>query len=163
MYEPICSSSLPCASKVLGTHVFGALASRCTVPFGIPGTPRKGANVTETTTESGLSENGIAALAYITFVPAIFFLILPRYNKSSYVRFHCWQSILLDIAAFLVSVILTLFAVPALKGGAYFILGFTRVMWGVWFGLWISTSLSALNGKRFHIPILGQLAETQVK
>jgi uncharacterized membrane protein len=125
--------------------------------------PAKGANVSETTTRSGLSENGIAALAYITFVPAIFFLILPRYNKSSYVRFHCWQSILLNVAAFLVSVVLTLFAVPALHGGAYFILGLTRVMWGVWFGLWIATSLSALNGKRFHIPVLGKLAETQVK
>lgn len=116
-----------------------------------------------TTTRSGLSENGIAALAYITFVPAIFFLILPRYNKSSYVRFHCWQSILLNVAAFLVSVVLTLFAQPALHGGAYFILGLTRVMWGVWFGLWIATSISALNGKRFHIPVLGNLAETQVK
>jgi len=114
-------------------------------------------------TRSGFSENGIAALAYITFVPAIFFLILPRYNQSKYVRFHCWQSILLNVAAFLVSVVLTLFAVPALRGGAFFLLGLTRVMWGVWFGLWIATSLAALNGKRFHIPILGKLAETQVK
>ena len=114
-------------------------------------------------TRSGFSENGIAALAYITFVPAIFFLILPRYNQSKYVRFHCWQSILLNLAAFLVSVVLTLFAVPALRGGAFFLLGLTRVMWGVWFGLWIATSLAALNGKRFHIPILGKLAETQVK
>jgi uncharacterized membrane protein len=86
----------------------------------------EGANVSETT-RTNFSENSIAALAYITFVPAILFLILPRYNKSSYVRFHAWQSILLNIAAYVVSFTLTLFAVPALQHGAYFILGLTRV------------------------------------
>ncbi|MGA9669364.1 MAG: hypothetical protein WBQ94_09160 [Terracidiphilus sp.] len=110
-------------------------------------------------TQSGFSENSIAALAYLTFVPAILFLILPRYNKSSYVRFHAWQSILLNIAAFVVSVVLSLLAEPALKRGAYFVLGVTRVMWGVWFGLWISTAVIALNGKRFKIPFIGPVAE----
>jgi uncharacterized membrane protein len=111
------------------------------------------------TTRTGFSENSIAALAYITFVPAILFLILPRYNKSSYVRFHAWQSILLNIAAFVVSVILTMLAVPALQHGAFFMLGLSRVMWGVWFGLWIATAMTALNGKRFRIPLLGAIAE----
>jgi len=106
------------------------------------------------TTRSGFSENSIAALAYITFIPAILFLILPRYNKSSYVRFHAWQSILLNIVAFVVSVVLSLLAEPALRHGAYFLLGLTRVMWGVWFGLWI-----ALNGRRFKILFIGSLAQ----
>jgi uncharacterized membrane protein len=147
----------------LGNQCFWNLGIVLHLPIQRSEQPSKGANVSEAKTESGLSENGVAALAYITFVPALFFLILPRYNRSSYVRFHCWQSILLDVAAFLVSVVLTLFAVPALHGGAYFLLGLTRVMWGVWFGLWISTSVLALNGKRFHIPVLGKLAESQVK
>ena len=111
------------------------------------------------TTRSGFSENSIAALAYITFIPAILFLILPRYNKSSYVRFHAWQSILLNIVAFVVSVVLSLLAEPALRHGAYFLLGLTRVMWGVWFGLWIATALTALNGRRFKILFIGSLAQ----
>jgi uncharacterized membrane protein len=110
-------------------------------------------------TRSEFSENTIAALSYLTFAPAILFLILPRYNKSSYVRFHAWQSILLNIVAFVISVALSLLAEPALKHGAYFILGLVRVMWGVWFGLWIATALTALNGRRFRILFIGPLAE----
>jgi uncharacterized membrane protein len=110
-------------------------------------------------TKSGFSENTIAALSYLTFAPAVLFLILPRYNKSSYVRFHAWQSILLNIVAFVVSLALSLLAEPALKHGAYFILGVVRVMWGVWFGLWIATAIIALNGHRFKILFIGPLAE----
>jgi len=32
--------------------------------------------------DSGLSDNSIAALAYLTPVPAFFFLAIRRYNKS---------------------------------------------------------------------------------
>jgi hypothetical protein len=38
--------------------------------------------VSEEINPSGLSENGIAALSYITFIPAILFLILPPGNRS---------------------------------------------------------------------------------
>lgn len=111
------------------------------------------------TNRSAFSENSIAALGYITFAPAVLFLMLPRFNKSSYARFHCWQSILLNIAAFTVSVTLSLLAALALQHGAYFFLGVTRVMWGVWIGLWTSTAVLALNGQRFKIPLIGSIAE----
>lgn len=111
------------------------------------------------TNRSAFSENGIAALGHIAFAPAILFLILPRFSKGSYVRFHCWQSILLNIAAFTVSVILSLLAVVALQHGAYFFLGLTKAMWGVWIGLWTSTAVLALNGQRFKIPLIGAIAE----
>jgi uncharacterized membrane protein len=108
---------------------------------------------------TGFSDNGIGALAYITFVPAMFFLMLPRYKHRSYVRFHAWQSILLDLAAFTVSLFLSLLAEPALHRGAYYLLNATRVAWGLWFGLWIATSLCALTGRRFHLPLIGRMAE----
>ena len=47
----------------------------------------------------GLTDNAAGALAYVTIVPAIVFLVMPPYNTSSYVRFHAWQSIFLNIAA----------------------------------------------------------------
>lgn len=111
------------------------------------------------TPRSGLSDNGIGAMAYITFVPAMFFLMLPRYKHRSYVRFHAWQSILLDLAAFTVSIVLTLLAEPALHRGAYYLLSAARISWGLWFGLWIATSLCALTGRRFHLPLIGRMAE----
>ncbi len=47
---------------------------------------------------SGLSDNAAGAIAYITIIPAIIFLIVEPYNKNSFVRFHAWQSIFLGIA-----------------------------------------------------------------
>jgi uncharacterized membrane protein len=113
------------------------------------------------TTQSGLSDNAIGAIAYITFVPAIVFLVLPPYNTSSFVRFHCWQSIFLNIAAFVVSVglsilmMMTVFIVPF----AFLIL--SRLIWLCWVLLWVLCVVNAVNGKRFKLPILGQLAEKQ--
>ena len=53
--------------------------------------------------ESGLSDNSIAALAYFTPFPAIFFLAIRRYNKRPYVRFHSWQSLVFGAFVFLFS------------------------------------------------------------
>ena len=61
--------------------------------------------MTEETTQSGLSDNAAGALAYITVIPSIIFLIVEPYNRNSYVKFHAWQNIFLCIAWFAVSVI----------------------------------------------------------
>jgi uncharacterized membrane protein len=115
------------------------------------------------TARTGISDNAIAALAYITFVPAMFFLVLKRYKHRSFVRFHAWQSILLDLFGFTISFVLTLLAQPALHKGAFFLLSAARVSWGLWFGFWIATALCALTGRRFHIPVLGRMAERLAK
>jgi uncharacterized membrane protein len=47
---------------------------------------------------SGLSDNVAGGLAYITIIPAIVFLIVEPFKRSSYVRFHAWQSIFLFVA-----------------------------------------------------------------
>lgn len=113
--------------------------------------------------KSGISENFIAALAYVTFVPALYFLIIPRYNKSSYIRFHAWQSLILDVFAFLISVVLSILVLPAFHtpGSQILVLDFIRIMWAVWFGLWVVTAITALRGKRFKIWIIGNLAAKQ--
>ena len=112
-------------------------------------------------TPSGLSDNGAGAIAYITPLPAIVFLILEPYNKSSYVRFHSWQSIFLFIVWVVVSFVMTmLVAVTA------FFMPF--LMWRlaqlINFGLflvWIFCVVQAVNGKRFKLPVIGDIAEKQ--
>src|ERR1700679_2243912 len=47
------------------------------------------------TTQSGLSENSAGGLAYLTFIPAIIFLVMEPYNRNPFIKFHAWQSILL--------------------------------------------------------------------
>ena len=49
----------------------------------------------EETPQTGLSDNAAGALAYVTIIPAIIFLIVAPYNTNSYIRFHSWQSIFL--------------------------------------------------------------------
>ena len=112
-------------------------------------------------TPSPLSDNGAGAIAYITPLPAIVFLVLEPYNKSSYVRFHSWQSIFLFIVA-----IVAWFAVAMVSGVAVLFAPF--LIWAldllVFFALcalWLVCVLQALNGKRFKLPLLGALAEKQ--
>jgi uncharacterized membrane protein len=120
----------------------------------------QGATVSENT-KSGVSENGLAALSYITFIPAILFLILPRYNTNAYVRFHAWQSLLLNVATFLLSFILTYLVMPYMMSAAYTFLIITRLIWGLWLGTWVVWAIAALNGKRLKLPIIGALAERE--
>jgi len=77
--------------------------------------------------QTGLSDNAAGAIAYITFVPAIVFLVLPPYNTSPFVRFHAWQSIFLNLASIVLAIALSFFTVFSLMFGAFFFLLVTRL------------------------------------
>jgi uncharacterized membrane protein len=94
-------------------------------------------------------------------VPAIVFLVLPPYNASSYVRFHAWQSIFLNIAAILFSVVLSFLTVFSVMFGVFFFLMFTRLLWLAFFLVWVLCVVKALNGERFKLPVIGDLAAKQ--
>lgn len=103
--------------------------------------------------QSGLSENAAGALAYVTIIPAIIFLIVEPYNRSSFVRFHAWQCIFLSIATFAIHTILMI--IPVI---GWIILPFVSI--GI-FIVWIITLLKALKGDRFQLPYIGKLAAKQ--
>jgi hypothetical protein len=44
--------------------------------------------VPENTPQNGLTDNAASGLAYITFIPAIIFLVTAPYNQKSLIRFH---------------------------------------------------------------------------
>jgi uncharacterized membrane protein len=121
----------------------------------------KGASVAEDIPQTGLSDNAVSGLAYLTIIPAIIFLVLPPYNQSATVRFHAWQSIFLGITWFAIWVVLVAIgAIPVLNLidlVLFPVLGIGGLI------LWIYLLLSALNGKRISLPILGPLAEKQAK
>jgi uncharacterized membrane protein len=112
------------------------------------------------TNQSGLSENAAGGLAYITVIPAIIFLIVAPYNKSSYIRFHSWQCIFMAIAWWVLDIAIWVFGR---------IMVFFRVItWGLYplvalamLILWIMVLIKAFNGERFKLPIIGDLAEKQ--
>src|SRR5258707_7309132 len=46
-----------------------------------------------TTAGGGLTDNMAGALAYVTIIPAILFLVLEPYNRKRFIRFHSFQCI----------------------------------------------------------------------
>jgi len=111
--------------------------------------------------QAGLTDNAAGAIAYITIVPAIVFLVLPPYNSSPYVRFHAWQSIFLNVAAIIIGFVLSFLTVIGLILGAYFFYLFIRLIWLAWFVVWLICVMKAVNGQRYKLPVIGDLAEKQ--
>lgn len=113
----------------------------------------------EQTVQSGLSENAASGLAYVTFIPAIVFLVTPPYNQNPTIRFHSWQSIFLAIGYAIVDVALVVVARLPFFGFA--MLAIWPLVWLAFFILWILCLIKAFNGQRFKLPIIGDLAEKQ--
>jgi uncharacterized membrane protein len=110
---------------------------------------------------SGLSDSAAGAIAYFTFIPAVFFLVSEPYNKSSFVRFHAWPSILLFFAAFGVSIALGFLLIFVVLFSPFPHLTAWRLIDLFWMAVWLVCVVSAAQGKRFKLPVIGNLAEQQ--
>jgi uncharacterized membrane protein len=103
-----------------------------------------------------LSDRLVGALAYLTFVPALFFIFLKQYQQRKFVRFHAFQSVFfwagvvaLGLVGLLVSRLGWLFV--------WLLVG-ALVMTALFF-IWVVLSVKALQGEWFELPWLGTLAE----
>jgi uncharacterized membrane protein len=101
---------------------------------------------------SGLSDNAAGALAYVTIIPAIIFLVMEPYNRNPFIKFHAWQNIFLCIFMFVLGII-----------GIIPILGWLILFLGmaVAFVFWIIAIINAYKGVMYKIPIIGNFAEKQ--
>jgi uncharacterized membrane protein len=107
----------------------------------------------------GLSDNIVGALAYMTIIPAIIFLVLEPFNRSRFVRFHSYQSIFFALAWFVLSIGLNIIAHIPLFGWL------TILLWPL-VGLagliiWLVLVLKAFQNQMFKLPVIGDLAEKQ--
>lgn len=103
--------------------------------------------------QSGLSQNTAAAVAYITIIPAIIFLVMEPYNKNPFIRFHAFQSLALGVLAFAVHMVLMI--IPII---GWFLIPFVGL---AFLAVWIYTVLQAYKGIWFKLPVLGAFAEAQ--
>jgi uncharacterized membrane protein len=108
--------------------------------------------VPEETVQSGLSETAAGALAYITIIPAIIFLVVEPYNRNPFIKFHAWQSIFLGICGFALGII----GIIPILGWIILLLGMLAL-----FVAWIMCVMKALKGEKFKLPFIGDLAEKQ--
>jgi uncharacterized membrane protein len=109
---------------------------------------------------SGLSDNAAGGLAYLTIIPAIVFLIVAPFKSSSSVRFHAWQSIFFFITWAVVNILVG--AVQNLVPSTIFLTWTVLQLVGLaFFVVLVIVFVSAFNGKRIKLPIIGGLAEKQ--
>jgi uncharacterized membrane protein len=156
-HKYLSNSDLP-DSLAAGHNLIGALKGS---PTAYPTEqPRPKGAIMSDSNPSGLSDNAAAGISYITIIPAIVFLIAEPFKKSSYVRFHAWQSIFLFVAWAVVHILVGLVQnfVPT-------VLFLTLSLWQfidlAFFVILIIVFIKAFNGTRILLPIVGVLAEKQ--
>jgi uncharacterized membrane protein len=107
----------------------------------------------------GLADNVAGALAYVTIIPAIIFLVLEPFNRSRFVRFHAFQCLFFALAWFALSIAMNIVVHIPIFGWL------TLLLWPIiglaGFVIWVVLVLKAYQGQMFKLPIIGDLAEKQ--
>jgi len=101
------------------------------------------------------------AVAYLTFIPAVSFLVIPAFKDKPFVRFHAWQSV------FFTGVTLVLGAAMRLIFAILSFVPFIGVLFA-WLSLglvflaivvlWAVLVVKAGQGQAYELPWLGQFA-----
>jgi uncharacterized membrane protein len=108
---------------------------------------------------AGLTDNVAGALAYVTIIPAIIFLVLEPFNKRRFIRFHACQCLFFAAAWTVLWIGLSIIAHIPFLGWA------TVVMWPLvslaGFVIWLILVLKAYQGQMFKLPVIGDIAEQQ--
>jgi uncharacterized membrane protein len=106
----------------------------------------------------GLSSNAAAAISYITFIPAVLFLVMEPYNRDRFVRFHAWQCIALTIVAVGISIIFTVLSVMSFHMLWWMFMLIRLAVRLILFVFWLIALIKASQGQWYKIPIVGDLA-----
>ena len=98
----------------------------------------------------------LGAAAYVTFLPALAFLLLKQFQRRNFIRFHARQSIFFWI---LVAAVIGLGLLVSTFGFllVWMVTGILVVL--ALFLTWLVLSIKALQGEWFHLPGVGALAE----
>jgi uncharacterized membrane protein len=113
-------------------------------------------------TGMGMEPNLAAALSYVCgWITGLIFFVMEKENN--FVRFHALQSIITFGGLTVLSIALTIFSALPIPGtGILGLLGHS-VLGIVAFIAWIVCMIKAYQGDRFHLPIVGDLAEKNLK
>lgn len=109
-----------------------------------------------------LRDNFLGAFAYVSFVPALVFLLVDPYRKNRFVRFHSIQCLLFGLVCVVLAVVvrvvfLGLLLIP-IVGPLLAVLLIVVVALAAVF-TWIVLIVKAFQGERFALPVIGNLSE----
>jgi uncharacterized membrane protein len=126
--------------------------SKCGAGLGIAATPTEGAPRPEADSSTGMSANVAGLLCYVlTWVTGIIFVVLEK--KSTFVKFHAWQSIMTFGVLTVAELILAW--IPFVGWILSILIGILM------FILWIILMIQAGTGKMWKVPWAGDWAEKQ--
>ncbi|HXY03688.1 MAG TPA: zinc-ribbon domain-containing protein [Terriglobales bacterium] len=107
----------------------------------------------------GLTDNVAGALAYVTIIPSILFLVMAPYNRNRFIRFHSFQNIFFAVAWIALWIVLNIVAHIPIFGWL------TILIWPLiglaGFVIWIVLILKAYQGQMFKLPMIGDMAQKQ--
>jgi uncharacterized membrane protein len=144
-------------------EVSGAFCNFCGTTLAAAPAGAGAASIPTTPAASGLSDNAAAAIAYLTIIPSIIFLVIDPYRRIPLVRFHSIQNIAL-------AVVWVVFWVAMMM--VHVILHFVPFIWvllsliefvvavGV-FVAWLLALIKASKGEFFKLPVIGNFAAKQ--
>jgi uncharacterized membrane protein len=124
--------------------------SKCGEGFGVPAQPSEGGAKPEAESSTGMSANIAGLLCYLfTWITGIVFVIIEK--KSTFVKFHAWQSIMTFGVLTVALIILSL--IPFVGWILYIPVQILMVI------LWIILMIQAGTGKMWKVPGAGNWAE----
>ncbi len=128
------------------------VCSKCGAELAVSAGPPEGEAKPEAETSVGLSANVAGLLCYVLgWITGIIFLVIE--NKSKFVKFHAWQSIMTFGVLSVVQIIVSL--IPLVN------LILTPIVWILMLVLWIILMIQAGSGKMWKLPWAGNWAEKQ--
>jgi uncharacterized membrane protein len=88
------------------------------------------------------------------------FLIIDPFKKSSFVRFHAWQSIFFFVAWAVIDILVSVVQ-NLVPSSVFLTLTALQLVGLALFVVWLIVFIGAFNGKRIKLPVIGGLAEKQ--
>lgn len=102
---------------------------------------------------AGFSQNRLGALAYLTCIPALAFLLFAPYNRNRFIRFHSFQCLYLTLASICGTAFSSAVSVFSPLNGAL------SALFGIVLAaMWAFAMCKAWRGERFRVPLVGSLA-----
>jgi uncharacterized membrane protein len=137
--------------------------SKCGAELGVPAKTPEATATPEAESSTGLSANVAGLLCYVAgWITGIVFIVLEQ--KSIFVKFHAWQSIMTFGVLTVIQIILSIIggATFIFSPGWWFLHVLGIIVWVIMGILWIILIIQAGSGKMWKVPWAGDWAEKQI-
>ena len=136
-----------------GAAVEGQFCAKCGSRVGAAPSVAAGPSVQAA---GAMADNVASALCYVLgLITGIIFLVLTPYNRNPLVRFHAFQSIFLNVAVIVASIVLNVVL------GILHLWALEPLVSLTILALFIFMLIMTYQGKKIVVPVIGPIAQQQ--